>query len=252
MEENLKNKLGFWIFFIIVLTLLIGGFIFTKYTINEDKNKKEREKIKIDLRIDKNKDYIYYINEETISESAEIYYKDVVINLSTQEVLTESLEKENKIYKNNIKHISEMNIMTDQIIKYNNDDLYALTFRDYKNYEYGKYVSLVVNDYNYSCFDDITFKSAKAYVFDTEDGTLLTNDDLLNKYIQNVDTIKEKVREYLNSKQTVVDDAELIKIDETIDNLGDYTLYIDEYGHLAVSFLVKTTQVDYNEIMEVN
>jgi len=62
--------------------------------------------------------------------------------------------------------------------------------------------------------------------------------------------IINKIRENLIGNQQVVEEVELIKIDETIDDLN-YSLYINEYGRLYISFLVKTTQVDYNEVMEV-
>ena len=38
MEENFKNKLGFFTFFFIVLFLLVGGYIYTNHSINEKKN----------------------------------------------------------------------------------------------------------------------------------------------------------------------------------------------------------------------
>ena len=35
-------------------------------------------------------------------------------------------------------------------------------------------------------------------------------------------------------------------------DFNNYSLYINDYGKLYISYLVKTTQVDYNEVMEVN
>lgn len=255
MEENLKNKLGFWVFTLIVLFLAVGGYFFTDYVLININNKdetQEKEELK-DYKVDKTKEYIYYKNEEVISEGtegAEIYYKDVVINLSTQEVLNEALEKENKMYKNNIKYISQMNLISGEIINYNNDDLYALNFREYETYEFDKYVSLVINDYYYSCFDLITFDKSKSYVFNTENGKLLTEEEVLNMYNQNMEGIKEKIREKLIASQTIINEVEVIKIEDTL-NMTDYALYINDYGKLYISYLVKTTQVDYNEIMEV-
>ena len=251
MEENLRSKLGFWLFFLIVLSLLFGGYFYMRYTLN-DKPVDNTTLEKTNYKIDNEKDFIYYINESTISESAQIYYRDVVINLSTQEVLTEALAKENKIYKNNIKYISDDETLNKEIIAYNNDDINYLTFRDYKNYEFGKYTSLLVSDYNYSCMDGVTFNKAVAYVFNTENGTLLTSTDLLNMYNLNIDIVKERVEEFLNSKQTKVDGEDLINLDETINELNMNALYINEYGKLTISYLVKTTQTDYNEITEVN
>ena len=253
MEENFKNKLGLFTFIFIILFLAIGGYFFTNYLLNEkEDNKTNNNKEKQDYRIDQKKDYIYFTNSEVISEGAEIYYQDVVINLTTQETLNETLEKENQIYKNNIKYISDQNILSDEIINYNNDNLYALTFREYEIHEYDKYVSLIIKDYNYSCFDLTSFNKTKSYIFNVENGKLLTEEEILSIYNQSMEQIKEKIREHLVSKQSVIDEVEVIKIDETVSDLSNYSLYINEYGRLYISYLVKTTQVDYNEIMEVN
>ena len=251
MEENLKSKLGFSVFFVVIIFLLVGGYIYTNYTLKEDKKKIKETNDVINYKIDNDKDFIYFENEEIISEEAEITFKDVIINLNTQDVLNESLSKENKIFKENIKYISDQNILSDQIINYNNDNLYALSFRNFSNYEYDKYISLVINYYNYTCFDSVTYDKSKSYVFNTSNGLLLTEEELLNIYDLNIENVKEKVREYLNSKQSVVDGVELIKIDDTLNDFT-YGLYINNYGKLCVSLLVKTTQVDYNENVEVN
>ena len=226
-------------------------YFFTEYAIKKD-NKPEKLVERKNYKIDNNNAYIYYINEETISEEAGIYYKDVIINLNTQTTLTETLEKENKIYKNNIKHINEVTIPFEEVIKYNYDNLYSLTFRTYEDYEFGKYVSLVIKDYDYSCFTSVTFNKVKSYVFNTENGKLLSENDLLNMYNMNMDRVKEKVKAYLESKQSKENNVDIIKIEETISEMTNYTIYINEYGKLSISFLVKTTETDYNEVMEVN
>lgn len=251
MEENFKNKLGFWTFFLLVLFLAVGGYFFTNYAVNlkNDSNKDKKELV-VNHKIDKDKDYIYFINGETISEGAEIFYQDVVINLDTQTHITEALEKENKIYKNNIKYLSDVELLSSELVNYNFDNLYALTFRNYKVYEYSDYVSLVIDTHNYSCFDLNTFISTKSYIFNVKDGSLLSNEELLKKYNLSMENILEKVRNKLNETQKLVDEVELINIEDTINNLN-YSLFINEYGKLNISFLVKTTQVDYNEIMEV-
>ena len=250
MEENFKNKLGITIFILLILSLAIGGFFFTNYILKTDRSINNKEEKKISYKIDNKKEYIYFINNEVISEGAEIYYQDVVVNLTTQTTLNEALKKENEIYKNNIKYISDMNLMSNELVNYNNDNLYALTFREYKTYEYDKYISLVINDYNYSCFDLITYNKSKGYIFDVETGMALEEKDIFYKYNTNLDKIKEQIRSELLTKQSVVDEVEVIKIEDTINDLN-YALYINEYGHLFISYLVKTTQVDYNEIMEV-
>ena len=248
MEENFKGKFGFIIFIFIVLFLAIGGFFFTKYVLNE-KDETPKEKI-TNYKIDKKKDYIYYTDNETISEDAELEYMNVVINLSTQESLTKSLKDENERYKNNVKYISDQNLISDEIINYNNDNIYALTYRTFEDYEFDKYVSLIIRDYNYSCFDLLSFSHIKSYVFDTSNGEIIKEDEILKKYNASIDTIKSQIKEYLNSDQKKIEENG-INIDETVNNLDNYALYINEYGRLYISFLVKSSKEDYNDSMEV-
>jgi len=254
MEENFKNKLGFWTFSFIVAFLAIGGYFFTDYVLNikDDDNKNQNENEKINYKIDKDKDYVYFQNEKSIidEDGAEVYYKDVIINIKGQENITEILENENEKYQNNIKYLSDMEFLSDELITYKYNNIYALTFREYKVYEYNDYVSLVIDDHNYSCFDLNTFIGTKSYVFNVSNGKLFTNEEILSLYDINMNHIINKIRENLIGNQQVVEEVELIKIDETIDDLN-YSLYINEYGRLYISFLVKTTQVDYNEVMEV-
>ena len=251
MEENFRSKLGFIFFIVFVLVLAIGGFFFTKYILNSDNNSKNENTTITNYKIDSNKDYIYYIDDEILSEGAELNYKNVVINIKGQETLTESLKDENTRYKSNIQYISDQNLISSDIINYNYDNLYALTYRTYENYEYENYVSLVLNDFNYSCFDLLTFTSTRSYIFNTKNGNLLTENEILNKYSLNMDNIKEKIRTYLTDNQKQVEGVDLIKIDETINDLNNYAFYINNYGRLYITFLVKTTQVDYNGVMEV-
>ncbi len=252
MEENLKNKLGFWTFVFIIIFLVVGGYFFMKHTL-EPKNKDKTEtKEKVNYKIEKNKDYIYYENEKDIIAEAEVKTKDVVINLKGQNIITETLKKENELYQSKVEYISDKDIAIQEIINYNYDNIYALSFRNYLDYENGKYVSLVVNDYNYTCMDSVTFSKVKSYVFDTEKDELIKEEDLLKIYNVNMDQVKEKVRVYLQGKQSVVDGVEVIKIDDTLNDFSNYAFYINDFGKLCVTFLVKTTQVDYNEIMEVN
>lgn len=248
MEDDLKSKIGFSLFVLVVLFIAIGGFIFMKREL-KDKDEKKNEEKTVSYKIDEDKDFIYYKNFKTISEEAEIDYKDVVINLKSQEALTKSLQDENEIYTTNIKYISKEGINS-EIINYNNDDLYALTFRTYANYEYNNYVSLVVKDYDYSCFDFIKINKTKGYVFNTKTGNLISEDKLLLLFNTSMKDIKDQITVYLTLQQMANSEIE-IKIPETVNELKDYALYIDNYGSLYISFLVKSSEGSYNVDMEV-
>ncbi len=249
--DNLRSKLGFSLFFILIIFLLVGGYIFTNYIVNNKDVIEEKEKIS--YKIDEDKDYIYYINEEEISEEAEIDYKDVVININTQKELNTSLNKENAGYKESIQYIKDNKdkLPSTEVIKYNYNDLYYLSFRRYQDFKYNNYISLLIQDYNYSCFDYVTFKSSKAYVFNIDNGKLLSVDELLDNFKSSKTYIENSVKTFLEGKQTTSDGVDVIKIDDTINNIDFSNLFINNYGKLSISILVKTTQTDYNEIVEV-
>ena len=254
MEENFKSKIGFGIFIFIVIALAIGGYFFKEYILNKPVIEANiDESGEVNYKIDEDKEYIYYDNKETISEGAEIYYRDVVINLKSQTTLNEQLKKENQIYKNNIKYISDQtNIISNDLIHFNYDNLYALTFRDYATYEHDKYISLVINDFNYTCFDEKTFNKTKSYIFNIETGTLVSEDEVLNKFNTNMEKIKENIKTYLVGKQTTVDDVDLINIEETLNNFNIYAIYVNKNGKLEVSFIVKSNKIDYNDFVVLN
>ena len=132
------------------------------------------------------------------------------------------------------------------MINYNNDNLYMLTYREYQMYSYDFYKSLVILDYMYDCFDQSTIHNEKSYMFDTNTGKLLSEEEILSTFDTSLDKVKDEVREYLNSKQEVVNEIELIKIDETINDFN-YGLFVNDVGRLNVTFLVKSTQTDYND-----
>ena len=172
--------------------------------------------------------------------------------MKTQETLNEALKRENKNYKETIKYISKQENLNPELVTYNYDDLYALIYRDYENYEYGKYVSLVLKDYNYSCFDLLSFYRTRSYVFNVEDGTVMSEENLLKKYNITMDEIKNLIRNELNKSQTTEDGVDLIKIDDTLNDFSNYGLYINDYGKLCITYLVKSNNLDYNLSMEVS
>lgn len=247
-----KSKWGGILFLLFILILIAGGQYLYMQVSKEDEDVKVKDNKKINYKIDNKKDFIYYKNESVISEKAEIFYRDVVINIKGQEHITNALNAENSIYKSNIKYISKQEILSEEMIHYRADDIYMLTYREYKTYSFDNYVSLVVFDYTYDCFDGSVIKEVKSYVFDTSTGKELSTNDLLDKYNTNIDSIKENIKLNLISKQQVVDGVDLIKTDETINSITEPVLYINDVGKLVVDYLVKTTQTDYNEIMNID
>ena len=246
--KNKGSKIGAVLFILFIICLIASGQYLYYMTIHKD-DKDITVSKNTDYRIDSSKDYFYYTNESVISESAEIYYKDIVINIKGYDHIAESLNEQNASYMSNIKYIKDMNLMSNEIVNYDNDGIYMVTYREYKTYKYDKYASLLIEDYIYDCFDQSGIKGYKGYIFDISTGKLLTDEEVLSKYNTSMDSVLEKIREKLNSKQEIVDNEELIKIDDTINNFNDYAFYIDDTGILNLSYIVKTTKTDYNDSM---
>jgi len=257
MIESKNNIIGSILFVILVLFLGIGGFFFTKHVTKDDDttiNKVEESKITEEHKIDKEKDYIYFTDEKFISMEPDITYKDVVINLKTAETINRTLKNELNEIRNSVKYIKDNKLDPTREIMYE-DEIYSASERNYENFEYKEYVSLLVKDYDFNCYDGSLLKKISSYVFNVSTGKLLLTNDLMDMYHINMDEVKISIREKLEKDQIIEEELELIKIDETInglDNQANYALYIDKYGDLNISYIVKTNQVDYNENMKLS
>ena len=257
MEEKNKAIFGCVFFLILILFIGIGGYI---YTFNNDKHKEvnNEERILSENKKDKDKDFIYYTNEKTISEKLNIVYKDPIINLdnSLSDAIYNEISKENEQYYNEIKKISETTNDTGKEIAFDTDDIYSATIRDYENFEYENYVTLVVTDSSYDCFSGVhDYPMIKSYIFDVEKNERISNLDILEKYDITLSEVKDKIRAKLQEDQSVDGEVEVIKIDETIDNLSNdntYGLYIDDMGKLFIKYVVKSNQINYNESMLIS
>lgn len=251
--ENTKNKIGVAILIIILLVFSVGGYFFMNYMVNEGGNTKKSKKEVADLRIDESKDYIYFENTEEIIE--EIFKEDVILNFKGLESINESLASELKTLDNNKVKVTNEEI-PEGVVCY--EDLYSFKYRDYTNNQFGKFVSLVVRDYDYSCINGSIPINTKSYVVDKNTGKLITEDELLKEFNIGEDKILEQVRERLNFTQTLDEDVQVIDIDGTINSLkeGQYgtnkALSISKNGKLMINFIVKSNKINYNDSIELD
>ena len=258
MIDGKNNVVGGIAFLIFILVLAIGGFFLTKSLTSKD-NDSNNTKVQKDVltnehKIDKEKDFIYYSNEKFISIEPDITYKDVTINLDTAETINKELKTELDSIRNTVKYIKDNELDPNREIMYE-DEIYSASERNYETYEYKEYISLLVKDYEFNCYDGSLLKRLKSYVFNVTTGKLLLDNDLLDMYNTNMDIIKAMARDQLLKDQVIEEEVELINIEETINGLNDssnYAIYIDKYGDLYISYIVKTSQVDYNETMKLN
>lgn len=257
MNESKSNIIGSILFVLLILVLGIGGFFFTK-SITADKEEEKKPDVETIIsdehKIDKEQDFIYYSNESFISMEPDITYKDVTINLNTAETINRTLKSELDTIRTSVKYIKDNELDPNREVMYE-DEIYSASERNYETYEYKEYISLLVKDYEFTCYDGSLLKKLRSYVFNVATGKLLLTNDLLDMFNTNMDEVKSRVRDYLIKNQSFEEEVELIKIEETItglDNDDNYAVYIDKYGDLYISYIVKTNQVDYNESMKLN
>jgi len=256
-----------FLFFIVIL--IVGGYVLTvKVTkedssdkINTNNNEKTEENVVISdkYKIDKTKEYIYFDNIDSKSLEHEIIFQDIIININSNDAknLETKLNNDMAELRKTYKKISDQELSEEdkERILYKEDDIYSTLFKKYTKYFYKNYTSLLVDSFDYDCYNGSTYKNSISYVFDTNTGKILTKKEILNIYNKNLDNLKLKVEEALESEQTEVEGTNLIDITSTInsfDNDDNYALYINKSGFLVVSFLVKTTQIDYNDDIILN
>lgn len=259
MEEKNKAIVGSIVFIILILTLAIGGYIYAFKSDNHQTDKELQEKKIMENKKDTSKDFIYYDNLVELSNTLGITYKDAIINLNNTQAfaINSELKSEREEYYNTVKKISETTNDTGNEILYDTDDIYSATIRDYQNYIFDNYISLVVSDSLYDCFKGVyDYTKIKSYIFDVDANERVSNIDILNKYDTNISEVKERIKKKLESDQTVSEEGiESIKIDETIENLSNdnsYGLYVDDDGNLIIKYIVKSNNLNYNESMIIN
>lgn len=264
MNDIRNGKIYAALFILSLVLLIVGGYFLTVKVMSEDKKTpttipdEETASKTETLKINKDKDFIYFENSDSKSLEHEIIYQDIVLNFQSSNTnIIEKLNNEMNELRKTYKKISEQTITAEEEEKilYKEDDIYSATFRKYTRYFYKNYASLLVEEYDYNCFNGSTFKNSQSYVFDVSNGKTISKNELLNNYNKSIDSIKSTIKEKLEKNQTIVEEQELIDITATLnslDNEENYALYINKSGFLCISYLVKTTQVDYNDVIILN
>ena len=237
-----SNQIKVYIFIIIVLVFIFGGFYLMKKSesLKNEVNQTISEEKDTDIRIDKTKEYIYFTNLKVIESELDIEYKDIVINFEDKENIQNEINTENKEFSESVKY-DESN----EKAIYNH--LVSAKFNKFDIFYYSNYISIVKNTYSFDYENLVTFIQSKAYVFDKKTGKLYNNDELLSIFNINKDDIKGVITTYLNDQNLITDNP--INVDETINNISNYELYVDNLGRLVVTILVKAEQSNYNDVI---
>lgn len=237
-----SNQIKVYIFIIIVLVFIFGGFYLMKKSesLKNEVNQTISEEKDTDIRIDETKEYIYFTNLNVIESELDIEYKDIVINFEDKENIQNVINTENKEFSESVKY-DESN----EKAIYNH--LVSAKFNKFDIFYYSNYISIVKNTYSFDYENLVTFIQSKAYVFDKKTGKLFNNDELLSIFNINKDDIKGVITTYLNDQNLITDNP--INVDETINNISNYELYVDKLGRLVVTILVKAEQSNYNDVI---
>ena len=253
--DNTKNKVGVFFLIIVLLTFIIGGYFLMDYMVNNPSKevKANIKEVKKDVRINNKKDYIYFENSTEIID--EIYKADLVLNIK-------GLESENSKLK------SELDILSNSLVKVTNEpipeditcenDLYSFSYRSYDTFEYDKYISVVIIDYDYNCVNGSVPKNIKSYVINKDEGILVDNDKLYTLFNITDDKIIEKINKRLTDTQVIESDQGIIDVNATINNVksGAYgvnkALNISKNGKLSINFIVNSNKINYNDSIELN
>ena len=101
-----SNQIKVYIFIIIVLVFIFGGFYLMKKSesLKNEVNQTISEEKDTDIRIDKTKEYIYFTNLNVIESELDIEYKDIVINFEDKENIQNEINTENKEFSESVKY----------------------------------------------------------------------------------------------------------------------------------------------------
>lgn len=252
--ERKRDLIGGISFIVFVVVLIVGGFFLTRYLTSDTEKKKIVQNETNKLKKDKEKDFVYFENEDVISEEPEIVYKDVVINILGNDTINKILKNEMDNIRTSVKKISENELDPNREVLYDEYDIYYAKERNYASYESRKYLSLLVIDSEFNCYTGSEIKSLKSYVFSLEDGKEISHRSLIDKYNLTIDAIKEKVRNKLVEDGASFGEENQILIDDTLNliTLENSCIYINKSGKLVISVIVKTNQESYNDTIELN
>lgn len=258
--ERCKNVIGITILLIVILTFIIGGYFLMQYYTKEPTLKKEEpSKPSIDLREDKSKDYVYYENGVEVLEEMEIHQDEANFNFTSLKDINAKLKEETDALYQEIKYTKDLELPTQdengQEITYqeNSQGIYSLKYRNYEDNKYGDYLSLLAEDYEYDIINESNPIKTKAYVIDITSGKLLTEQDLFTKFSTTMDEAKEKIKNSLQNTQILIGSEVTIDIDGTLKGIDEnHALWVNKNGKLTITIIVKSSENNYNDDIEIN
>ncbi len=249
--DDIRSKFGFWVFILILVIFIVGGYITMNYMINKETKDETKTDVIVEInekRIDPTKGYIYLEETDTVIKEYSIGYPTLVINMESGKEIAETINAEVKTYEGSVKSMDEATIPEGAEYFGNEENIYSLTYKEFEVIEFGNYVTLITKDFNYDVLKFMTALKTDSYTFNKNSGELVVEEELLNSYGKTLDDIKNEIKNNLNALNIGIN---TINVDETINNFN-YGIYINKVGQLEVTYLVKSTNQDYYDKLVIN
>lgn len=238
ITDRQNSKLTFFIFILVIIGLIVLGYFLIKKPDISEKILDDTET----LEIDKTKNIVYYDNVDVISSEAQLEYKDIHINLNSDDARELETKLNNNMNKIRGKYTKLEDNSNQEIIN-EADGIAQAEIIDYNTFNSTNYVTIEVNEYEFLA-SAMTFDNKLTYYcLDKRSGKLLTNQIIMKQENLSADTIRTKIYDHIK------DNAE-IDIDVTMNN--PYTLYYNEYGKVKANIIVKIGDINYNDNVEIN
>lgn len=238
ITDRQNSKLTFFIFILVIIGLIVLGYFLIKKPDISEKILDDTET----LEIDKTKNIVYYDNIDVISSEAQLEYKDIHINLNSDDARELETKLNNNMNKIRGKYTKLEDNSNQEIINEANGIAEAQII-DYNTFNSTNYVTIEVNEYEFLA-SAMTFDNKLTYYcLDKRSGKLLTNQIIMKQENLSADTIRTKIYDHIK-------DNDEIDIDVTMNN--PYTLYYNEYGKVKANIIVKIGDINYNDNVEIN
>lgn len=238
ITDRQNSKLTFFIFILVIIGLIVLGYFLIKKPNISEKILDDTET----LEIDKTKNIVYYDNIDVISSEAQLEYKDIHINLNSDDAKELEAKLNNNMNKIRGKYTKLEDNSNQEIIN-EADGIAQAQIIDYNTFNSTNYVTIEVNEYEFLA-SAMTFDNKLTYYcLDKRSGKLLTNQIIMKQENLSADTIRTKIYDHIK-------DNNEIDIDVTMNN--PYTLYYNEYGKVKANIIVKIGDINYNDNVEIN
>lgn len=238
ITDRQNSKLTFFIFILVIISLIVLGYFLIKKPDISEKILDDTET----LEIDKTKNIVYYDNIDVISSEAQLEYKDIHINLNSDDARELETKLNNNMNKIRGKYTKLEDNSNQEIIN-EADGIAQAEIIDYNTFNSTNYVTIEVNEYEFLA-SAMTFDNKLTYYcLDKRSGKLLTNQIIMKQENLSADTIRTKIYDHIK-------DNDEIDIDVTMNN--PYTLYYNEYGKVKANIIVKIGDINYNDNVEIN